>query len=291
MGSTIKSLARHALKPFGRGKPVVAVLRLGGVIGAGSPLRPGLSLAGTAQSIAKAFSQSNLKAVALAINSPGGSPVQSTLIYQRIRALAAEKEIPVFAFCEDVAASGGYILALSGDEIFADNSSIIGSIGVISAGFGMVEALKKLGIERRVYTAGEKKLTLDPFQPENPSDIKRLKTIQRDIHTAFKALVTQSRGTRIDPKDKTLFTGEFWAGQAALERGLIDGIGDMRTVMRQRFGNKVKLVLVGHERTWLRRRLGASNLGQHADARLIDGLTRDIVSTMEERAWWSRYGF
>ena len=291
MASFFSTLARRALKPLGRGGPVVGVLRLSGVIGAGSPLKPGLSLAGTAQSIAKVFALPDLKAVALAINSPGGAPVQATLIYKRIRALAAEKNVPVIAFCEDVAASGGYLLALSGDEIFADESTIVGSIGVISAGFGFVETLKKLGIERRVYTAGTKKLTLDPFKPENADDIKRLKAIQRDIHTAFQTIVTDARGTRIDPKDKTLFTGEFWAGKAALERGLIDGIGDMRTVMRQRFGDKVKLVLVGQERHWLRRRLGASQLTHSAGLALTEGLTRDIVSTLEERAWWSRYGF
>lgn len=289
MTSIIKTLARRARSKLGRGGPVVGVLRLSGVIGAGTPLKPGLSLAGTAQSIEKVFALSNLKAVALAINSPGGAPVQATLIYKRIRALAGEKKIPVFAFCEDVAASGGYLLALSGDEIFADQSSIVGSIGVISAGFGFVETLNKLGIERRVYTAGEKKLMLDPFKPENPADIKRLKAIQRDIHTAFQDIVRQSRGTRIDPKDNSLFTGEFWAGQAAMQRGLIDGIGDMRTIMRERFGDKVKLRLVGQERHWLRRRLGASRLT--LEQPLVQGLTRDVVSTLEERAWWGRYGF
>ena len=187
-------------------RPVVAVVRLNGVIGQMGPLRGGLSLRGLAGIIERAFRQKRLKAVALAINSPGGSPVQSSLIHARIRALAEERDIPVLVFCEDVAASGGYWLACAGDEIYANENSIVGSIGVVSAGFGFVELIKKLGVERRVYTAGEKKAALDPFRPESPDDIARLKSIQIDMHDSFKELVRRRRGKRLRVPEEQLFS-------------------------------------------------------------------------------------
>src|SRR3954462_2370152 len=210
-----------------RGAAVVPVVRLSGVIGAGTPLRPGMSLAGVARTLERAFATKNAKAVALVINSPGGSPVQSRQIYLRIRQLAAEKKLPVLVFVEDVAASGGYMIACAGDEIFCDPSSILGSIGVVGGGFGFQEAIKRLGIERRLYTAGAHKAMLDPFLPENPDDVAKLKALQREIHQIFIALVKESRGARLKGSDDTLFTGEYWAGESSITLGLADSIGDL----------------------------------------------------------------
>jgi serine protease SohB len=265
-----------------RGTPVVAVVRLSGVIGPLGPWRSGLSLAGLATTLERAFALGGARAVALAINSPGGSPVQSALIAKRVRVLAAEKKLPVFAFVEDVAASGGYWLATAADEIYADDSSIVGSIGVISAGFGFSELLQRLGIERRVHTAGPRKSMLDPFRPENPEDVARLEALQREIHDSFKAQVRARRGERLKADDETLFSGEFWTGRRGLELGLIDGLGDLRSVMRARFGDKVRLRLVGGQRGWLMRRLGRSAAP--------DGWARDLLAAAEERALWARFG-
>ena len=222
-------------------KPTVPVLRFSGPIGMASPMRPGLSIGAAAGAIEKAFSLSKLPTVAIVINSPGGSPVQSHLLFKRIRQLAAEKEKKVYVFCEDVAASGGYFLAVAGDEIYADPSSIVGSIGVISASFGLEKAIAKLGIERRVYTAGLHKGSLDPFLPEKPEEIERLKDIQRDVHAVFIDIVKQRRGARLKAPDDELFTGAFWSGPKAMELGLIDGITDLRTRMRELHGDKVRL--------------------------------------------------
>src|SRR2546430_12546070 len=221
-----------------RGAAVVPVVRLSGLIGAVTPLRPGMSLAGVARTLERAFSMRNAKAVALVINSPGGSPVQSRQIYLRIRQLAAEKELPVLVFVEDVAASGGYMIACAGDEIFCDPSSILGSIGVVGGGFGFQEMIRKIGVERRLYTAGEHKATLDPFLPENADDVARLKAIQREIHAIFISLVKDSRGTRLKGGDDVLFTGEHLAGGQSLSLGLADGIGDLRSTLRARDGEK-----------------------------------------------------
>jgi signal peptide peptidase SppA len=264
-----------------RGRPIVAVVRLAGVIGPMGPWRGGLSLTSLAPTLDRAFSLGGAKAVALAINSPGGSPVQSSLIAKRIRALAAEKRLPVFAFAEDVAASGGYWLATAGDEIFADESSVVGSIGVISAGFGFQDLLQRFGVERRIHTAGVRKSMLDPFRPENAEDIARLEALQRDIHDGFKAQVRNSRGVRLKGDDDTLFSGEFWTGRRALDLGLIDGIGDLRSVMRARFGDKVRLRLVGAPTGWLRRRLGLAP---------PEAWARDLLAAAEERALWARFG-
>src|ERR1700751_4208726 len=210
-----------------RGTAVVPVVRLSGVIGAVTPLRPGLTLAGIAKTLERAFATRNAKAVALVINSPGGSPVQSRQIYLRIRQLAAEKKLPVLVFVEDVAASGGYMIACAGDEIFCDPSSILGSIGVGGGSFGMRELIKKVGVERRLYTAGERKAMLDPFLPEDPDDVARLKSIQREIHAIFIDLVKKSRGTRLKGAADLLFTGEYWAGETAVSLGLADLLGGL----------------------------------------------------------------
>ncbi len=271
--------------------PVVAVVRLAGVIGQVGPLRSGISLARLAGPLQRAFSLPGLSCVALAINSPGGSPVQSALIAQRIRQLAAEKDIPVVAFAEDVAASGGYWLACAADEIYADASSIVGSIGVIASGFGFNEAIERLGIERRIYTAGERKTLLDPFKPENPEDVARLKAIQAEIHTNFQAWVKDRRGDRLKAPPEDLFSGEFWTGRRAVELGLVDGIDDLRSAMRRRFGDDVKLRLVTGEVSWWRRRLPFRG-GWESDGFSLLPVTwaDDVIAAVEARSLWNRYG-
>src|SRR5512142_135317 len=210
-----RDFVRPAIPKRWRGLPTVPVVRLTGVIGFSTPLKPGLTLGGIARALDRAFAMKP-KAVALAINSPGGSAVQSHLIYRRIRQLSQEKSVPAIAFVEDVAASGGYMIACAADEIVCDPAAIVGSIGVVGASFGATEAMKKLGIERRVYTAGEKKVTLDPFLPEKPEDVEHLKTIQREIHETFIGLVKGSRGARLTGPENTLFSGEYWGAKTAL---------------------------------------------------------------------------
>jgi len=273
--------------PWRNPAPVVGVLRFSGVIGAVTPLRQGLTLTASAAAIEKAFSLRCLEAVAIIINSPGGSPVQSTLIHDRIRAHAAERKVPVVAFCEDVAASGGYLLALAGDQIFADASSIVGSIGVVSAGFGFDQAIARLGIDRRVHTSGTRKMILDPFQPEKAEDVEKLRSLQAEIHENFKALVRARRGAAIEGREEELFSGEFWTGTRAFELGLIDGIGDIRQVMRARFGDRVKLTPVATARGWLQRlRPGVARQSGTEGATLAG----QAISAIEERALWQRYG-
>ena len=263
--------------------PVVAVLRLQGVISSGGGLgRAGLNLSDLAAPIEAAFAMRRVKAVALAINSPGGSPVQSALIANRIRQLATEKKVPVYAFAEDVAASGGYWLAVAADEIYADPSSIVGSIGVISSSFGFTGLMERIGVERRMHTAGQKKSFLDPFSPERGEDVERLKSLQRELHGNFRGEVERRRGAKLKGGED-LFTGEFWTGAKALELGLIDGLGDLRSVMRSKFGDKVRLRRVGARQSWLRRRLGLAGLGQ--------GFADGMVAGLEERAHWARFGF
>ena len=277
--------------PFTR-TPVVPVLRLSGAIGMASPLRPGLSIASLAEPLQKAFEMSKTPAVALIINSPGGSAVQSSLILKRIRALADENEKKVHVFLEDVAASGGYYLAIGGDEIYAEPSSIVGSIGVISSGFGFVEAIDKLGIERRVYTAGRSKAILDPFLPQKPEDIERLASLQRDAHDVFIGAVKERRAGKLKGPDDELFSGAFWSGKQALEYGLIDGISDIRTRMRELYGDDVKLKVVPIERpgllSKLRRSPSLDSLSALAGPET--SLTDELLSTLETRALWSRYG-
>jgi len=269
------------------GAPIVPVLRLSGVIGGSASIRKGgLSLADMAGSIEKVFEHRGAVAVALAINSPGGSPVQSSLIAKRIRDLAGEKELPVFAFCEDVAASGGYWLACAADEIYADPSSIIGSIGVVSAGFGFPALLEKVGIERRVHTAGENKAILDPFAPENPDDVAHLKGLQAEIHEQFKTHVRAHRGERLDDDEVTLFSGAFWTGERAVSLGLVDGLGDLRTVMREKFGDKVRLPVMTEPKGWLQRRM---RMRLSALSAPVDWAP-NLMGALDERAHWSRFG-
>ncbi|MBD8649561.1 S49 family peptidase [Rhizobium sp. CFBP 13726] len=268
----------------------IPVVRLHGTIMAGgSQFKQTLNIATVAPMLEKAFAKKDAPVVAISINSPGGSPVQSRLIYQRIRALAEEKDKKVLIFVEDVAASGGYMIALAGDEIFADPTSIVGSIGVVSGGFGFPEMLKKIGVERRVYTAGENKVILDPFQPENEGDIEYLKTLQLEIHQVFIDMVKSRRGSRLG-EDSTIFSGLFWTGSRGLELGLIDGLGEMRDVIKRRFGKDAKLELIGGTRTLFGRRvpgvaLGSANLGE-----IASGATAGLAEGLEERAMWSRFG-
>jgi signal peptide peptidase SppA len=271
--------------------PVVPVVRLTGIIGFATPLRPGLTLAGLAKSLDRAFGVRNAKAVALAINSPGGSAVQSHLIFRRIRALAEEKGLPVIGFVEDVAASGGYMLACAADEIVCDPASIVGSIGVIGATFGFTEAMKKLGVERRVYTAGEHKAQLDPFLPENEDDVRRLKAIQRDIHDMFIGLVRTRRGARLTGPETAMFSGEYWVAKTAMEFGLVDRLGDLRTVLRERFGEDVRMPLIAAERSLFGRRTPGVAMPALFGG-IIDrpGTIEHIMSAIESRAIWARFG-
>jgi signal peptide peptidase SppA len=266
--------------------PLVSVVRLSGAIGAAMPLRTGLSIATVAPMLERAFGLPDLKAVALVINSPGGSAAQSHLIFKRVRSLAEEKKLPVFVFVEDAAASGGYMIACAGDEIYADPSSIVGSIGVVSASFGFTRLLDRIGIERRVHTAGENKAMLDPFRPEDPKDVERLKSLQAHIHDLFVRLVKTRRGTKLQVENPELFTGAFWVGTEAMELGLVDGLGDVRSVLRERFGDKVQMRMIPPARPSILNRLfNRSPLGPDT---LID--PGQALATIEERAAWSRLG-
>ena len=260
-------------------KPLVTVIKMNGVIGTSGFGRSRINYESLESIINKAFGEKRAKAVSIIINSPGGSPVQSSLIFKRIRYLADKKDIPVLVFVEDVAASGGYWLACAGDEIYADQSSIIGSIGVISASFGFSEAIKKIGVERRVYSTGKAKGSLDPFKPENPNDIKMLKNIQNDIQKAFIDLVTLRRGKRLT-NEIDLFTGAFWSGTEALKLGLIDGIGETREILRKRFGENVKIKIITKRKGFL------SNITQSRNQNIINGL----ISSIEENEIWRRFG-
>lgn len=276
------SLRQLIPQRFRSSAPVIPVLRLNGGIGAVSPLRAGLSLAALAGPLERAFSFRS-PAVALVINSPGGAAVQSHLIFQRIRALAEENRKRVIVAVEDVAASGGYMIAVAGDEIIVDPSSIVGSIGVVSAGFGFQQLIEKIGVERRVHTAGRSKAMLDPFRPEKPEDVARLEALQQDVHAAFIEMVKARRGTRL-ADDPDLFTGAFWSGAGAVKLGLADRLGDLRSVLREEFGPDVRLTLVPTERNTWRRRLG---LAATEDQAL--GLVDRVIAVIEERLLWSRF--
>ncbi len=264
---------------------MVPVVRLIGVIGGPSLRGVGLTLNGVNPALERAFKIRGAKAVALSINSPGGSPVQSALIAERIRALAAEKKLPVLAFIEDVGASGGYWLALAADEIFADPSSIVGSIGVIHASFGFTAAIERVGIERRLHTAGAKKSLLDPFRPQDPDDVARLNTILQELHIGFRAMVRERRGERLEGSDADLFEGQIWTGRRALELGLIDGLGALHSVLKARFGDKVKMPQISAARPWWQRRLGIGCATLEPRA-LVDG----VLDCLAERALWARFG-
>ena len=277
---------------FNRG-PIVPVLRFTGAIGMATPLRPGLGLASVAGAIEKAFNASKLPSVAVVVNSPGGSPVQSHLIFSRIRQLATEKEKRVYVFCEDIAASGGYFLALAGDEIYADPSSIVGSIGVISAGFGLDNFIERFGIQRRVHAAGKDKGALDPFQPERPEDVARLEALQRDVHDIFINIVKARRAGRLRGPEEEMFSGTFWSARKAVEYGLIDGIADLRSKMRSLHGEKVRLRAVPMAPsgliTRLRRMPGLAPGGSEKFA-FPPSLADDLISAVEARALWARFG-
>jgi signal peptide peptidase SppA len=255
---------------------------LDGVIGSIGFRGRGMTLASLEPVLARAFAEKRAPAVALLVNSPGGSPVQSSLIAGRIRQLAQEKKKPVLAFVEDVAASGGYWLACAADEIFVDASSIVGSIGVVSAGFGFSDAIARLGVERRLHTTGERKGMLDPFRPERDEDLMMLRQIQGSIYDSFKAHVRERRGARLVGDDATLFDGRVWAGRDAVAAGLVDGLGDVRSIVRQRFGKEAKLRPMGRPRSWLQRRLGLESA--------VEALVTGAGGALEERAMWSRYG-
>ncbi len=265
---------------------VVPVIRLSGVIASGSHLRPGLNLAAIAPALEKAFSYKDAPAVAIIVNSPGGSPVQSNLIFQRIRQLADEKEKTVLVFVEDVAASGGYFIAVAGDEIIADPSSVVGSIGVISASFGLNKAISKLGVDRRVYTSGKSKSTLDPFLPEKKEDVAHLKQLQEEIHETFIDVVKSRRADVLKEDDETLFNGLFWTGKTALSLGLIDGIGELRSTLKERYGEKTRLKLIDTKKGFGMRRLFGGSSQDNLARHLSDG----VIGSLEDRAIWARFG-
>ena len=274
--------------PLGLGgsKPVVAVFRLDGVIGKAGALKSGLTLSSLNKLIEKMFKIEHLDAICLSINSPGGAPVQAELITNRIVELAKAKEVPVYSFVEDVAASGGYWLACAGEKIYASQSSIIGSIGVISSGFGFHEAIEKLGIERRVYTEGSTKSVLDPFQPAKKSDIKIIHKIQKEIHQHFINTVKERRAGRLTQSDDILFNGEFWSGQIALDYGLIDGIENLYSFIQKRYGDNVKIEHVGNKQSWFKKKLGISQISQE----FANDLSESVINSAEERLISSKFG-
>jgi signal peptide peptidase SppA len=290
---TLRGLRRF-LPPRLRGDlPVVPVVRLSGVIGAVTPLRQGMTLAGVARILERAFAVRGAKAVAIVVNSPGGSPVQSHQIHNRIRQLATEKKLPVLMFVEDVAASGGYMIACAGDEIFCDPSSIVGSIGVVGGSFGFQGLIEKIGVERRLYTSGKNKAMLDPFLPENPDDVSRLKAIQNEIHVMFIDLVKKSRGAKINGDEDELYSGAYWTGQKSIDLGLSDAIGDLRSVLRTRYGEKVKMPLIAPASGLLSGLLGRRSAGMEVSS-LLDlprTVPDELISALEARAIWARYGF
>ncbi len=261
---------------------IIHIVRLEGAIASGRSLGGGGNLNGKGlEPVLKKAFRKGISGVALAINCPGGSPVQSALIANRIRALSAETKVPVYAFCEDVAASGGYWLACAADEIYADENSIVGSIGVISMGFGFPGILKKLGVERRVHTSGESKSTNDPFKPEKPVDVIKLKAMLSEMHETFKAMVRARRGGKLKEKEKELFSGAYWTGRKSLELGLIDGIGHLDEVMRRKFGEKAEFVTISPPQGWGLRRFGMAQPSEFAEAGL---------EALESRALWQRFG-
>ena len=269
------------LKIFKR-KKIIPHIRLSGIIGSVGKFKQGLDFAGQKEIIEKAFSIKKSLAVAISINSPGGSPVQSHLIYSYIRKQAKKNKKKVLVFAEDVAASGGYLIACAGDEIFANSSSIVGSIGVIYSSFGLQELIKKAGIQRRIYTAGKNKSTLDPFVEEKQEDIERLKKIQLELHGDFIKVVEDSRAKKIKKDgNPELFTGEFWSGATAKKLGLIDGIGNAEEVLREKFGEDIIIKKFEKQKSWLNKKLSGASENQ------IDNL----MNILEEKSIWQRYGF
>mgnify|MGYP001331673263 FL=1 len=262
-------------------KPVIPHVRLTGIIGSVGRFKQGIDLAGQQAILKKAFSYKKSKHIAISINSPGGSPVQSHLIYSYIRQLANKNKMKVIFFAEDVAASGGYFIACAGDEIYANSSSIVGSIGVISASFGFKELIKKIGIERRVYTAGKNKSTLDPFVEEKEEDVKRIKNLQLDLHADFIKVVKESRGNKLkDPEKNNIFTGEFWSGSKALKLGLVDGIGNLDQVLKEKFGENVIIKRFEKQKGFLAKKLSSS----------LDSQIEKMIDNLEERNLWQKFG-
>ncbi len=262
-------------------KTIIPHVRLTGVIGSVGRFKQGIDLAGQQDILKKAFSYKKPKTVAISINSPGGSPVQSHLIYSYIRQLAKKNKTNVIIFAEDVAASGGYFIACAGDEIYANSSSIVGSIGVISASFGFKDLIKKYGIERRIYTAGKNKSTLDPFVDEKEEDVQRLKKIQLDLHSDFIKIVKESRGNKlIDPERNNIFTGEFWSGSTALKLGLIDGIGNADQILKEKFGENIVIKKFERQKGFIAKKLSSS----------VDSQLENFLDSFQEKSLWQRYG-
>ncbi|MGB0921939.1 MAG: S49 family peptidase [Alphaproteobacteria bacterium] len=282
------SLPMFSFLPRMRRAPLVPAIRLDGVIDAGGRFGRGLNLYDLDEILEPAFSYRHSRHVALVINSPGGSPVQSALILRRIRTLAKKHNKTVLGFAEDVAASGGYMLAIAADEIFADASTMIGSIGVVSSGFGFTNLLEKAGVERRLYTAGKSKASLDPFSPEDPDEVAKLKAMQEDVHETFISLVKDRRGDKLKGDDETLFNGDVWTGEKAVNLGLIDGLGDMHTVLQEKLGSDVRVRFVESRRGFLRQQLG---LDMSHDLRgLLGALVDGALDAAEKRSLWARFG-
>ncbi len=266
---------------FFKKKKIIPHIRLSGVIGSAGRFKQGIDFSGQQEIIKKAFSFKKSKSIAISINSPGGSPVQSHLIHDYIRQLAKKNEKKVIVFAEDVAASGGYLIACAGDEIYANSSSIIGSIGVISASFGFQDAIKKIGVQRRVYTAGRNKSTLDPFKEEKEEDIERIKKLQLELHSDFIEVVKKSRESKLkDPEKNNTFTGEFWSGAASMKLGLIDGIGNAEQILREKFGEDVIIKKLEKQKSFIAKKLSSS----------LDNQIDNIASVIEERALWQKFG-
>ena len=264
---------------FLKKKKIIPHIKLTGIIGNVGKFRQGIDFSGQEEIILKAFSVKKAPCIAITVNSPGGSPVQSHLIYNFIRIQAKKNKKKVIVFAEDVAASGGYLIACAGDEIYANSSSIIGSIGVIYSSFGFTELIKKIGVERRIHTAGKNKSTLDPFLEEKKDDIERLKTIQLDIHKDFINVVEKSRGTKLKKSEVELFSGEFWSGSKAKELGLIDEVGDSHQILKEKFGEDVVIKKFEKNRSWLSKKLSSSN--NHVD---------QLSNILEEKSLWQKYG-
>ena len=260
-------------------KKIIPHIKLAGVIGNVGKFKQGIDFSGQEEIILKAFSVKKAPCVAITINSPGGSPVQSHLIFNFIRQQAKKNKKKVIVFAEDIAASGGYLIACAGDEIYANSSSIIGSIGVIYSSFGFTELIKKIGVERRVHTAGKNKSTLDPFLEEKKEDIERLKNIQLDLHKDFINVVEKSRGEKLKKSKVELFSGEFWSGTKSKELGLIDEIGDANQVLREKFGEDVIIKKFEKSKSWLSKKLSSSN--DHVD---------QVANILEEKSIWQKYG-
>ena len=274
---------------FLKKKKTIPVVYMSGIIGNIGGLRKGITLTSIEDLLEKAFNIKKSAAVAIIINSPGGSPVQSSLIYKRIKKLAKKNKTKVIFFVEDVAASGGYYIACAGDEIYVDENSIVGSIGVIYTSFGFDKLIKKYGIERRIFTTGKYKSILDSFQKQKLSDVKKLKSIQTEIFKNFKDIVLKSRIKKINKQNKNIFSGSFWTGKEAIKLGLVDGIGDLKTIMEKKFGEKLRYVPIKPKKSFLKGILSKSFYSKD----LLDTkkIINDMMTYMESRNIWGRYGF